>query len=63
MAPVGIPNQNVLVKNFAPVQPILTGNTLIDSAQLAETHGYIKSFPTFISEDQPAIFHKKYLIQ
>jgi hypothetical protein len=43
--PMGISSQNTLLNNFSPVRPILTGNILIDSARLAETHGNIKIFP------------------
>jgi hypothetical protein len=51
-------NQNV--NNFSP---ILICNTLIESAQLAETRGNIKNFPTFISGEQPGNFHKTYPVE
>jgi hypothetical protein len=45
--PMGISSQNTLLNNFSPVQPILTCNTPIDSAQLAETQWEHQKFSKF----------------
>jgi hypothetical protein len=56
----GISSQNTLLNNFSPVQPILTSNTPMDSARLADrnTSGKIKYVPHFILGEQPENFNK-----
>jgi hypothetical protein len=57
-----ISSQNTLLKNFSPVQQILTSNTPIDSARPAETHGN-NNFPNFILGEQPGNFDRKYPLE
>jgi hypothetical protein len=56
--PKGISSQNALLNYFSLVHPILTCNTLMDSAQLAETRGVIKIFANPILGEQSGNFQK-----
>jgi hypothetical protein len=54
----GISSQNTLLNNFSSVQPILTCNTPMDSAQIAKTRGIIKTFANPFLEEQSGNFQK-----
>jgi hypothetical protein len=56
--PKGISSQNTLLNNFSPVQPIFTWDTPMDSAQLAETRGFINIFSNPILGEQSGNFQK-----
>jgi hypothetical protein len=51
----GFEEQNTLLNNFSPFQPILNSNTSIVSARQAETQRNIKNFPHFIFWEQRVI--------
>jgi hypothetical protein len=59
-APKGISSQNTLLNNFSAVQPILTCNTPMDSAQLTETRGVIEKFLNPFLGEQSVKFQKTY---
>jgi hypothetical protein len=48
----------MLLNNFSSVQPILTGSTPMDSAQLAKTLGLIKIFANPVIREQSGNFRK-----